>query len=124
MNNIHPDQSNNTQIRPWVRTLLIVPAYIFFVGFFQFIGCVISGVSVTELNPDRTTVQATIISLFTLTGTSLLIWIFIRNIDKQNICSVGFHKKRLWKDVITGTILWASILFVGFTGLILMNKIH
>ncbi len=124
MKQVQLDQPNETQIRPWIRALLIIPAYLFFVGFFQFIGYLILGLSVTELHPVKTTAQETIISLFTLTGTYLLIQIFIKNIDNQNFYSVGFYTRKFLKDIITGTILGAILLFIGFTGLILINKIQ
>ena len=86
---------NNTPSpsKGWVRAILILPAYLFFVGLFQFTGYMVLGLDPSKDRFSKSPVQEIVISLFTLLGTCLLVGIFTRYVDKQRLQSIGFYPK-------------------------------
>jgi len=107
----------------WKRVLLLVLPYIFIVGIFQYIGYLVAGVDLTTDDPNETSLQQLIISIFDLFGTFLLIWVFMKFVDKQRFIELGFHTKDRLKDFIVGFILGGLIMGLGYLGLELLGEI-
>lgn len=117
MNNI------NSHINGWIRILSFILPYIFVVGTFQLIGAVILDVNIADINSIKTTFQHFIINFFGLTGLLLLLWVFMKFVDKENFISLGFHLKNKAKHFYVGILL--GFFIMGFAYLILsqMNEI-
>ena len=107
----------------WKRVLLLVLPYIFIIGIFQYIGYLVAGVDLTTDDPNETSLQQLIISIFDLFGTFLLIWVFMKFVDKQRFIELGFHTKNRLKDFIVGFILGGLIMGLGYLGLELLGEI-
>jgi membrane protease YdiL (CAAX protease family) len=111
------------KIKGWVRILLIILPYLFIVGIFQFIGSVLSGV--TYSNPDfaKSSAQQLIISFSGLLGTFLVLWIFMKYIDREKFSMLGFQVKNRFLDFMVGTLVALVTMISGFVLLIGLNEI-
>ncbi len=87
----------------------------FIVGIFQFIGMLIAEVDYKIYNPDKlTSVQHLMISFFGLLGTFVLLWLFMKYVDKEKFINLGFSIKNRLKDFNVGLILGAVIMIIGY----------
>lgn len=111
------------KIKGWARILLIIFPYLVIVGIFQFIGLTISGV--TYSNPDfsESSAQQLIISFFGLLGTFLVLWIFMKYIDREKFIMLGFQMKNRSLDFMVGTLVALVTMISGFVLLIGFNEI-
>ena len=110
--------------RGWQRVLLLIFPYIIIVGVFQLIGVICAGVDINNPNPDYTTLQHTIISVFNVLGTCLLLWLFMEFADKEKFINLGFQIKNRGKDIIIGIILGLVIISLGYFSLLFLKEIN
>ncbi len=110
-------------IKGWQRVLLLVIPYLFIVGSFQLIGAMIAGAEMTNLEAHHTSIQQLIIGVFDLAGTFLVLWIFMKLIDKENFIKLGFQTKNRLKEFIIGIIIGLIIMVVGYFLLIHFEEI-
>ena len=110
-------------IKPWVRTILILPAFIFIVGFFQWVGYLALGLDPSNYRIDKSPIQETIGALFTFIGTIVVVGIFRRFIDEESFKSMGFYNRNILNETIIGIGLGAMIMATGFVVLISIREI-
>jgi uncharacterized protein len=110
-------------VKPWVRTILILPAFFVIVGLFQLAGYMVLGLDPTNFNSDKSPFQETIGAIFTLLGTVVTVSIFRRFIDQESFRSMGFYSKGFGKDTLFGLGLGALIMATGFTAMINLHEI-
>ncbi|MDD3723409.1 MAG: type II CAAX endopeptidase family protein [Lutibacter sp.] len=108
----------------WQRVLLIIIPYIFIAGIFEMIGTLIAGVSLTNINFQKTSEQHVIISFSALLGTLLVIWIFMKYVDKEKFIKLGFDTNNRLCDFFIGIIIGAFIMTVGYTLLLFLGEIN
>ncbi len=109
--------------RGWQRVLLIILPYIFIVGIFQYLGALVAGADLTNINIQQTTGQDVIMSLFSLLGTLLVIWIFIKYLDKEKFIDLGFNTKNRLNEFIIGIVIGAIIMAFGYSLLLFLGEI-
>lgn len=109
--------------RGWQRVLLIILPYIFIVGIFQYIGAVVAGADIVDPNFQKNSEQHVIMSLFSLIGTLLVIWIFMKYLDDEKFVNLGFQTKNRLTDFIFGIVLGAVIMILGYFILLYLNEI-
>jgi hypothetical protein len=109
--------------RGWQRVLLIILPYIFIVGIFQYIGAVVAGADIVDPNFQKNSEQHVIMSLFSLIGTLLVIWIFMKYLDNEKFVNLGFQTKNRLTDFIFGIVLGAVIMILGYFILLYLNEI-
>jgi membrane protease YdiL (CAAX protease family) len=117
MNNI------NSQINGWKRILSFIFPFIFVTGLFQLTGAVIFDINITEINCRKTTFQYFIINFFGLTGLLLLLWFFIKFVDKEKFINLGFHLKNKFKHFYVGILLGFFIMGIAYLLLSHLNEI-
>lgn len=125
-------------VKPWVRTIIILPAFLFIGGLFQFIGFAVQGSDLVKDHFSKSPVQQiqhikdpfyespvqqTIGAIFTLMGTALVVWLFSHFIDKVKFKKLGFTLKRATKQIIGGTVIGFLIISIGFILLIFFEQI-
>ncbi|NJB72044.1 hypothetical protein GGR42_002535 [Saonia flava] len=108
----------------WYRVLLLVLPYFFIVGIFQYIGVLAAGVDLSENSPEETVFQQFIIGIFNLLGTFLVVWIFMKFVDKQKFVQLGLQIKNRIKDIVTGTLFGAIIMGAGYILLYFLEEIQ
>ena len=73
----------------------------------------------TSFNETSLAIQ----KIFSLLITLLLIWVFMRYIDKQHFIKLGFQINNRFKDFLYGILLGFSIMFVAFLILLFLEQI-
>ncbi|MGE5446928.1 MAG: lysostaphin resistance A-like protein [Bacteroidales bacterium] len=117
-------KKSSTSIQPWVRTIIIFPAFLFIVGFFQFIGFAVQGLNIAKDHVHETPIQETIGALFTLMGTLLVVRLFSHFIDKIKFRELGFNPKGAVQQMAAGFLVGIFVLGFGFLFLLLFQQIH
>ncbi len=112
------------KVKGWQRILTMIIPYLLIVGIFQLIGGAISGVDFNNLNFQKSSEQTLIISFFSLLGTSLVVWIFMKYIDKENFIELGFHTKNRLNEFYLGFLIGAVIMISGFVLLQFLDEIN
>ena len=89
----------------WKRVLLIIIPFILFTIVFQFLGVLMIilkntfiGINTAESleslkNMDLALLDNLILMISSILGTLLLVWIFMRYVDKEKFINLGFHTK-------------------------------
>ncbi|MGB5783298.1 MAG: CPBP family intramembrane glutamate endopeptidase, partial [Eudoraea sp.] len=90
----------------WKRiTTLIIP-YIFIVGLFKYVGTAVSEAYIdNKVIAAASTEQQLISSIFTLLGTFLVLFLFMKYIDKEPFLNLGFQYKNKGKDIFIGLLI-------------------
>ena len=109
--------------KTWLRVLLLIVPYFIVVGIFQFAGILIAGVDLKNID-DTTLEQDTIISFFDVIGTLLLLWLFMKIVDKEPFARLGFYLKNRKKDVLFGIFVGFIIFSCGYLSLVALNEIQ
>jgi hypothetical protein len=107
------------RISGWARILLFVFPYLLIVVVFQFIGLAVAGISIDDPLSSISSQQHLISSFFDLSGTFLVLWIFMKYIDREKFTELGFQMKGRLSDFGLGTLVGFITMFSGF--LILMG---
>nr|WP_235817832.1 CPBP family intramembrane glutamic endopeptidase [Formosa haliotis] len=106
------------------RILLLIIPYFIIVGIFQLTGMAICGVDYMDLDAIKTSKQEFIIMLFTCIGTAVVLWIFMKYIDKERFVNLGFQLKNRAKDINVGVLLGLVIMGLGYLVLWGLNEIQ
>lgn len=107
----------------WIRIFKIFIPYILFVGIFQAVATSLVGMDFRHYDQQNiSTFQFFILTISGLFGTVLIIWIFLKYVDKENIEDLGF-KYFLIEDIKIGLLIGFFIMLLGFTILLLCGQI-
>ena len=107
----------------WIRVLLLIFPYVIIVGIFQIIGYIIAGISFEdELQP--TTTQSFILSIATLLATLIVLYLFMRFVEKRKFKELGLKIKDRGFDLLAGIIIGLIVMATGFFLLIVLNEIN
>jgi membrane protease YdiL (CAAX protease family) len=115
---------SRTAVKPWLRTIIILPAFLFIVSFFTFIAFVVQGLHITKDHLQLLPLQETIVEMFSLMGTVLLVWLFSHFIDRIKFHALGFNGKAALSQIVAGFLLGVIILSIGFFALVYLRQIH
>lgn len=116
-------ETNNKQ-SAWQRVLLLIVPYIFTGVIFYLIGALIAGVDINNIEAEPTSFQQLILSFFNLLGTFLVLWIFMKFLDKEPFIKLGFNIKGRVKEFVTGIGIGLLIMSVGYLLLLSINQIN
>lgn len=116
--------SKQFKIAGWARVLLILIPYLFVVGVFQIIGGALVDFDFIDQNIQKTSEQKLIIQFFSFLGTSLVVFIFLKYIDKEKIIDIGFQTRKRNKEFWTGFLVGFLIMLLGFGLLEIMDEIQ
>ncbi|MGK0253496.1 MAG: membrane protease YdiL (CAAX protease family) [Mariniflexile sp.] len=109
--------------RGWKRVLLLIIPYIFIVGFFQFIGALILGIDLSDIENIQSSSQILALSVFDFLGTFLVIWLFMRFVDKEKFIKLGFETKDRFNDFLIGIGIGAIIMSAAYFLLLFLGEI-
>ena len=117
----------------WFRTIIIIPAFFFFATIFQLLGIGVSvffsklGIiefSLADLENLDNIPAMTIIQYFDLAGIFLLLWIFMKYVDKEPFKNMGFEIKGKRNDIILGITLGLFMMALGYAILQSLGEIQ
>ena len=109
--------------RGWIRVLLIILPYIIVVSIFQVLGMYLAGKDLTDLSIKDTPVQTLIGTFFATLGTLLILWVFMKYVDKEKFVNLGLQFKNRKVDFIVGIGLGILVMGIGYVLLLLLNEI-
>lgn len=107
----------------WIRVLLLIFPYVIIVGIFQIIGYIIAGISFEE-ELQETTTQSFILTLATLLATLIVLYLFMRFVEKRKFKELGLKIKDRGFDLLAGVIIGLVVMATGFFLLIVLNEIN
>lgn len=113
-----------SSIKGWQRVLLLIVPYFIVVGIFQFIGLLIANIDYKNLDVIKTSKQHTIVSCFDLIGNLIILWFFMKFIDKEKFIALGFQIKNRLKEINLGILLGLLIMGIGLLILLALNEVH
>ncbi len=117
----------------WFRTVIIIPAFFFFATIFQVMGIVVSALfsklgiidfSLADLDTFDNLPAMTIIQYFDMAGIFLLLWIFMKYVDKEPFKKMGFEIKGKRNDIILGITLGLFMMAMGYVILQSLGEIQ
>jgi membrane protease YdiL (CAAX protease family) len=117
----------------WFRVVIIIPAFFFFAVIFQLLGvgasAFLSGLglfdfSIQDLDSFSNLPAMTIIQYFDLIGIFVLLWLFMKYIDKEPFMNMGFEIKGKRNDIILGMTLGLFMMAVGYLVLSWLGEIQ
>jgi len=114
---------NRKKINTIGRIFLFFISYFFIVGIFQYIGSLIAGVDLKNLEYVKTLNENLIINVFNFVGTFLVISFFMKSVDKKHFIELGFHTRNRLKEFILGIIIGLLIMTIGYFILIYLDEI-
>jgi len=101
----------------WARVIALIFPYFIIVGLFQVGGAFVAGIPFGDNDFQANSLQELIMTFFSFLGTLLLVWIFMKYMDKQNFMDVGLQIKNRKNDIIIGTLLGLVIMGLAFVSL-------
>lgn len=106
------------------RIFLFIISYTIIVGIFQLIGMLVAGIDFDNLEYKETATQRLISGVFNLAGTFLVIWLFMKFVDKEHFVKLGFQTKNRLKEFITGITIGLIIMTTGYFLLLIFKEIY
>lgn len=107
----------------WVRILIFIVPYFLVVGGFQILAYSILGLDINESDVDRSILERTVISYFTLISTIIIIYIFLKFQEKKPFSELGFDTTFIKKDMIYGLLTGFIIITASVIILFSINNI-
>lgn len=111
-------------LKPWIRTILILPAFLIVAGMFQILGDLVLGISPSSVDYEKSLFEETMGALFMLMGTFLVVGVFRKYIDRESFQSMGFDPEGFRIESMAGLALGAVMMGGGFAGLLLLGEIQ
>ena len=108
----------------WIKSLLFIPL-IFISEIFGALMLILIGYDISELSSISTMSESTLAlqKFFSLSICLLLLWLFMKFIDKQDFVDLGFQIKKRLNDFTLGILIGFSIMFSAFLILLLLDEI-
>lgn len=108
----------------WIKSLLFIPL-IFISEIFGALMLILIGYDISELSSISTMSESTLAlqKFFSLSICLLLLWLFMKFIDKQDFVDLGFQIKKRLNDFTLGILIGFSIMFSAFLILLLLGEI-
>ncbi|MBL6591568.1 MAG: CPBP family intramembrane metalloprotease [Flavobacteriaceae bacterium] len=117
----------------WFRVVIVIPAFFFFAVIFQLLGVgastLLSGLgffdfSIQDLDSFSNLPAMTIIQYFDLIGIFILLWLFMKYVDKEPFMNMGFEIKGKRNDIILGMTIGLFMMAVGYLVLSSLGEIQ
>lgn len=117
------DKSNEFRHNGWLRAIAIIIPFLIVSAIFATIGFLISGADF-DTYLDMSTEQMVIINFCKIIGTFLLIWVFMKFVDKEPFIKLGFQTKNRLKDIVVGILIGIVVMASGYLILVSLKEIQ
>ncbi len=111
-------------LKGWLRVLLILIPFGFFVGMSQTIAMLVLKINISDRHFVPTTFQSVVLETFMLLGVVAVVAIFRKWVDRENFRSIGFLSGRVIKELEIGLWLGVSMIATGFLLLLMFHEIN
>lgn len=106
-----------------LRILLLFFPWLLFLGGSQYLGVLLSRTSWMKPITVSPYGKDIIISFMGMCGTLLILWLFMKFIDRKKFKSLGFEFKNWWKNLLIGIVLGIIIMGLAYIVLISFQQI-
>ncbi|MBU0694925.1 MAG: CPBP family intramembrane metalloprotease [Bacteroidetes bacterium] len=118
------EENTKSDKRNWTNIFKIFIPYALTVGIFQLLMLKILGLDWSKGNElTFNSFQDFWMSFATFLGTFIIIWIYVKYVDKRSFKSLGFKSKNLLKDILLGIVFGFAIIFIGYEILIYSKEL-
>ncbi|WP_037320045.1 CPBP family intramembrane glutamic endopeptidase [Salegentibacter sp. Hel_I_6] len=107
----------------WIRVLLLIIPYLIIIAVFQLIAYGIAEISFEEDLP-KTSLQSFIITIATMLGTILVLYLFMVFIEKRKFKELGLKLKDRGIDFLAGITIGLVVMTTAFFLLIALGEIN
>ena len=107
-----------TKHRGWIHILLLIIPFFLIVGLVQLAGYWAAGYDITAVGEIKSPTFRVYSSFLELTGTLIVLWLFMRFVDKLPFIELGFQTKDRLKEFFIGVLAGGIIMMTGFLILI------
>jgi membrane protease YdiL (CAAX protease family) len=107
----------------WARVLLLILPWGFTILTFQLLAILVAGIDLAGFVGAETSSQQLIIAIFTLGGTFLVLWLFMKFVDKEPFIELGFHTGTRTLDFFAGVSITLAMVLLGFFLLVYFEEI-
>ena len=114
----------------WKRVLLLIIPWLLSIVVFGILGRLVIGKLVAEANFDTlSSLEMLLLQFSDMLGTFLVLWLFMRYLDKEDFINLGFHTKNKFTEFSCGILIGFSIIagayvVLYFLGDIVFNNIN
>ena len=105
----------------WKRVLLFLLPFLFTLVLSQLLGQILANTLITS--ESQTVLKDFLVSLTSLTGTSALLWLFLKHIDHETFMVLGLRLSGRKMDLFLGILLGFALVGLGFWLLVLLKEI-
>lgn len=98
----------------WIRVLLIIIPYFIIVGAFQLLGFWATGIAPADFKLEQSSLNQLTMSAFSLLGTTLVVWLFVRFVEKNKFINIGLSLKSRQAELLQGILAGTIIMGLGF----------
>jgi membrane protease YdiL (CAAX protease family) len=113
----------NDKLMGWIRVLLLIIPYLIICGIFQIVAHALAGIPLEE-EIQKTSLQSLLIALATLSGTLLILYLFMRFVDKRPFKELGLELHKRGPDIIMGSAMGLMVMSMGYFSLIILDEIN
>jgi hypothetical protein len=106
----------------WKRVLCLITAYFIFAGGFEIAGMYVAGLDFTKPSRNNTIEQDIITMAFRLSGTLILIALFLKFIDRKSLKELSLRTQHAGNDTRTGILIGLIIMLSGSVILLLTGQ--
>jgi membrane protease YdiL (CAAX protease family) len=107
----------------WQNVIRLIVPYFLVVGFFQLCGYWLLGLGISDVGTELDGIQELVVMIFNASGTSLLIWLFLKYVERKSLISAGLH----WPpaaDILAGLLMGLVIMAGGYIILLYAGEIQ
>jgi membrane protease YdiL (CAAX protease family) len=107
----------------WQNVIRLIVPYFLVVGIFQLCGYWLLGLGLSDMGAELDGLQELVVMIFNASGTSLLIWVFLKYVERKSLISAGLH----WppaSDIISGLLIGLVIMASGYLILLSAGEIQ
>ncbi|TDN82760.1 hypothetical protein DET49_12324 [Salegentibacter sp. 24] len=113
----------NDKLMGWIRVLLLIIPYLIVGGVFQIAAHALAGIPFEE-EIQKTSLQSFLVAMATLSATLLILYLFMRFVDKRPFMELGLELKKRGPDIILGTAIGLMVMSIGYFSLIILDEIN
>ena len=113
-----------TKHRGWIHILLLIIPFFLIVGLVQLAGFWAAGYDISTVGDMKSPAFRAYSSYLELTGTIIVLWLFMRYVDRLPFVELGFQIKDRLKEFFVGVLGGGVIMILGFLILIAFNEIN
>lgn len=116
--------SHRPLLNGWQRVLLIVIPYVVLVMIFQGIGAMFAGADAGQIEASGTSIQRLIMESFDGLGTIMVLWLFMKFVDRKRFIELGFHfDGERAKEFAIGFGIGVLIISLGYILLVMLESV-